>query len=210
MWVEKLFRSHVHLVHHWWIFTNLTCLPILFSDKAHAGNFPIMLILSIKKFQPCRKYFGISQILRYFALWLVKKTGATFFNHLHSKLKFHASMSLVFFSRFKQLTCFYFELSLVFLRQIPVSSLAVVIYLGLVLRLSIEIKDINFSFFLFLYFYVQYIHKGLAARNVRLGKNCIAKVANIGCFSAGCDKTFYEDIAKVGWNLIYLWGLLYL
>ncbi|RMX48066.1 hypothetical protein pdam_00002673 [Pocillopora damicornis] len=40
------------------------------------------------------------------------------------------------------------------------------------------------------------IHKGLAARNVRLGKNCIAKVANIGCFSAGCDKTFYEDIAK--------------
>ncbi|CAH3165697.1 unnamed protein product [Pocillopora meandrina] len=41
-----------------------------------------------------------------------------------------------------------------------------------------------------------YIHKGLAARNVRLGKNCIAKVANIGFFSAGCDKTFYEDIAK--------------
>ena len=109
----------------------------------------------------------------------------------------------MFFSRFKQLTCFYFELSLVFLRQILVFSLAVGIYLGLVLRLSIEIKEINFYFFL-LYFYVQCIHKGLAARNVRLGKNCIAKVANIGCFSAGCDKTFYEDIAKVGWNLIYL------
>ena len=197
-------------VHHWWILTNLTCIPFLFSVKSHAGKLPIMLIVLIKKFQPCRKYFGISLVLRYFALWLVQKTGATFFNHLSSKLQFHASRSLVFFSRFKQLTCFYFELSLVFLRQILVFSLAVGIYLGLVLRLSIEIKEINFSFFLFLYFYVQYIHKGLAARNVRLGKNCIAKVANIGCFSAGCDKTFYEDIAKVGWNLIYLWGLLYL
>ena len=156
---------------------------------------------------------SISGFLRYYATSLCdwsRKLVPLFFNHLHSKLKFHASMSLVFFSRFRQLTCFYFELSLVFLWQIPVSSLAVVIYLGLVLRLSIEIKEINFSFFLFLYFYVQYIHKGLAARNVRLGKNCIAKVANIGCFSAGCDKTFYEDIAKVGWNLMYLWGLLYL
>ena len=196
-------------VHHWWILTNLTCIPFLFSVKSHAGKLPIMLIVLIKKFQPCRKYFGISLVLRYFALWLVQKTGATFFNHLSSKLQFHASRSLVFFSRFKQLTCFYFELSLVFLRQILVFSLAVGIYLGLVLRLSIEIKEINFYFFL-LYFYVQCIHKGLAARNVRLGKNCIAKVANIGCFSAGCDKTFYEDIAKVGWNLIYLWGLLYL
>ena len=197
-------------VHHWWILTNLTCLPILFSVKSHAGKLPIMLIVLVEKFLPCRKYFGISLVLRYFALWLVQKTIATFFNHLRSKFQFHASRSLVFFSRFKQLTCFYFELSLVFLRQILLFSLAVGIYLGLVLRLSIEIKEINFYFFLFLYFYVQYIHKGLAARNVRLGKNCIAKVANIGCFSAGCDKTFYEDIAKVGWNLIYLWGLLYL
>ena len=208
MWVKKRFIMFV-FVHHWWILTNLTCIPFLFSVKSHAGKLPIMLIVLIKKFQPCRKYFGISLVLRYFALWLVQKTGATFFNHLSSKLQFHASRSLVFFSRFKQLTCFYFELSLVFLRQILVFSLAVGIYLGLVLRLSIEIKEINFYFFL-LYFYVQCIHKGLAARNVRLGKNCIAKVANIGCFSAGCDKTFYEDIAKVGWNLIYLWGLLYL
>lgn len=40
------------------------------------------------------------------------------------------------------------------------------------------------------------IHKDLAARNVRLGKNCTAKVANIGCFSGDRDRTFYEEIAK--------------
>jgi len=39
------------------------------------------------------------------------------------------------------------------------------------------------------------VHKDLAARNIRLGKNSVAKVANIGSSHDIYDRTFYEDIS---------------
>ena len=46
-------------------------------------------------------------------------------------------------------------------------------------------------------FLLQCIHKDLAARNIRLGKNCVAKVTNIGSSCDIYDRTFYEHVSSV-------------